>query len=148
MENYDESCVRPGKSIDVLALEFAAIHHAGQFDEDNKPVICHPITVAGLVEGGEKERAAAYLHDVLEDTDASEAEMRKLFGDEITDAVVADTRQEGEDYFDYIERVKKNPIAVKVKLADLKHNLSRETDKTSKRYKTHEKAYADLVKLI
>ena len=137
-----------GKSIDTLALEFAAAHHVGKSDEaPYAPLISHPIAVAALVRG-ETERAAAYLHDVLEDTSATEAELRVLFGDEIADAVVADTRREGEDYWAYLKRVKKNPLTLKVKLADLRHNLERETDVSSERYAKHLRAYNELTEFL
>lgn len=147
LKHYDQF-EKESKSLDELAFEFASKYHAGQFNDDpHEPVICHPIAVAALVDG-EKEKAVAYLHDVLEDTEATEEELRALFGDEIADAVAADTRQPGEDYWEYLERVKQNPLALKVKLADLTHNLSRETDRSSKRYAKHLRAYEELKELI
>lgn len=126
------------KTLDILALEYAEKYfNLSGLD------IRHPKAVAALVQG-EKEKAVAYLHDVLEDTDASVAEMRAIFGDEITGAVTADTRAEGEDYWDYLERVKNNPLALKVKLADLNHNIARETDMSLPRYEKHLKAYEQL----
>lgn len=62
------------------------------------------------------------LHDVIEDTDVTEEELRKEFPDEIVNAIVVLTKRKGEDYFDYLRRVKENPLACEVKLADLEHN--------------------------
>lgn len=69
------------------------------------------------------DKCAAYLHDVLEDTDVTEEELGKEFGDVITDADVALTRRPGEKYFDFVRRAGENKIARVVKIADLTHNM-------------------------
>ncbi len=102
----------------------ASMAHRGQVDKMGTAYIEHPRAVASFLET-ETEKTAALLHDVLEDTYLREEDLRPVFGDEITDAVVALTRREGEDYFDYIRRVMKNALAVRVKLADLRHNTDR-----------------------
>ena len=71
----------------------------------------------------ETEVCAALLHDVVEDTDITLEELCKEFPDRITDAIRLLTHQDGEDYFDYIIRLKDNPVAKAVKLADLRHNM-------------------------
>ncbi|MDW0873148.1 hypothetical protein P2J40_14070, partial [Mannheimia haemolytica] len=58
-----------------------------------------------------------------EDTQCSINDIRHIFGDVIADAVEAITKKQGESYFCYLDRVKSNPIAKVVKLADLTHNL-------------------------
>lgn len=122
----------------------AYMAHRGQVDKIGADYICHPRMVASFVEG-EKAKAVALLHDVLEDTYLTEGDLRPVFGDEITDAVLILTRDEQEDYFDYIRRVKKHPLAKQVKLADLRHNTDRSRilnpgEKDFARWKKYEKA--------
>jgi (p)ppGpp synthase/HD superfamily hydrolase len=75
-------------------------------------------------------RLVGILHDVLEDTTASLQDIYNLFefGDdrianEVLGAVDAMTRRKDENYLDFILRVKANPIALEVKLADLEDNM-------------------------
>ncbi len=105
-----------------LAMKVAEKAHAGQVDKGGKPYFGHPCAVAGMVDT-DKEKIVAYLHDVVEDTGIDLDTIEILFGNEIADAVACLTHWDGEDYFDYIWRVKENPISIKVKLADLKHNM-------------------------
>ena len=49
-------------------------------------------------------------------------QLEKAFPREIVEAVRLLTHAEDVEYFDYIRAIKQNPIAVKVKLADLAHN--------------------------
>lgn len=99
----------------------ASMAHRGQVDKMGTAYINHPRAVASFLDT-ETEKTVALLHDVLEDTFLKEQDLRPVFGEMITDAVVTLTRLSGEDYFVYIDRVKKNPLAVRVKLADLRHN--------------------------
>ena len=110
-----------GKMYDK-ALEIATAAHKNQKDKSGVDYIKHPVTVASFV-SGEEAKVVALLHDVLEDTDVTEAELRAIFGDTITDAVVTMTHKDGEPYMSYIERVALNPLSKEVKLADLKHNM-------------------------
>jgi (p)ppGpp synthase/HD superfamily hydrolase len=79
--------------ITTSALEYAASEHAGQRrDADNAPFILHPLEVAHLLHGRDYPDhviAAGVLHDVLEDTDATEADLAARFGPEVTDLVAA-----------------------------------------------------------
>jgi hypothetical protein len=70
---------------------------------------------------------AALLHDVVEDTDVTLADIRVAFGRDVADTVDALTRREGEDYQScYIYRVRANPLARIIKLkGDIPHNISR-----------------------
>lgn len=83
------------------------------------------LSVSVLSEKFMKCKYAALLHDIFEDTDTSEDEVRTLDGvdDEVIEAVKCLTRSKDETYMEYIERVSKNPIAKVVKLADLKDNM-------------------------
>lgn len=109
------------------ASSLAKDRHRGQKDKAGKDYFeAHVSKVAELVEqmfGGGSLVVIAYLHDLLEDTCTVEPELRELFPDEIVDAVVSLTRSSKESYPEYIQRVKHNPLAVKVKICDLMQNM-------------------------
>ena len=104
------------------AEAFASEMHSGQFDRGGVPYIEHPRFVASKVDG-ELEKAVAWLHDVVEDTEATVQDVRALFGDEVADAVELLTHKKGVPYLEYVRGIKKNEIARKVKMADLQHNM-------------------------
>jgi (p)ppGpp synthase/HD superfamily hydrolase len=115
-----------------IAHEIAKKAHAGQFDKAGIDYIKHPETVASFVETQE-QKAAAFLHDTLEDTEVTADDLRAAgIPDEVIEAVELLTHNKKQDYFEYLARVKENPIAKAVKFADLKHNsdLSRLKDIT------------------
>ena len=64
----------------------------------------------------------ALLHDVVEDTEVTLAELEREFPKEVTEAVALLTHDKQSDYFDYIAALKSHPLARKIKLADLAHN--------------------------
>ena len=131
-----------------MAYAFAAEAHRGQIDESGLPVIYHPMAVAKKCETT-REKIVALLHDVIEDTDVGEAEIREIFGDEVADAVSADTRADGEPYDEYLDRVAQNSLAMKVKIADLKHNIERgEKSENLERLEKHRRGLAKLEKLL
>ena len=105
------------------AIEIATEAHKEQKDRSGKPYIGH-ITRVSQAGRTLEERMAGILHDIVEDTDWT---LEKLAGEgippQVIDAVRCLTKQEGEDYDRFIERVKTNPIAVEVKLNDLRDNM-------------------------
>lgn len=103
------------------AMMTAYYAHHGQFDKDNIPYIFHPIHIAEQMED-EISCAAALLHDVVEDTDVTLDDLRRDFPEEVIRAVDLLTHREGVDYFDYVRALKADPVARKVKLADVAHN--------------------------
>lgn len=105
-----------------LALQIAKKAHSKQVDKAGKDYILHPMKVASYMDT-DTEKAVAYLHDVLEDTDVTEDELRKMFPNEIVDGVITLTHRKDESYFEYISRVSTSKLAKKVKIADLLHNL-------------------------
>ncbi len=112
------------KELYERAHAFAKRKHAGQLRKDGKPYITHPEAVAAVFDYS-AEKVVAILHDVLEDTDATEAEIRDLgCTDEMLEALRLLTHKEGVPYMDYVKAAATNPIARAVKLADLHHNLS------------------------
>ena len=66
--------------------------------------------------------AAALLHDVVEDTEITFEDLTGEFPEEVVEALRYLTRDKSMNYFDYIRNIRKNPIAKKVKQADLLHN--------------------------
>lgn len=111
------------KELYKRARAFAAEKHAGQWRMDGQPYITHPETVADSFAYG-PVKVAAILHDVLEDTDATESQLCKLGCTEgILEALRLLPHQEGVPYMDYVKAAAANPIARAVKLADLRHNL-------------------------
>ena len=127
--------------------------HRWEMDKGGYPYIMHPMHLAEQM-NDEDSTVVALLHDVVEDSDTTfEDLVRYGFTETQIEAIRALTHKEGQDYMDYIrQQVKPNPIAKKVKLADLAHNLDYSrlgtlTDKDLKRmekYKTAMKILLDL----
>lgn len=110
-----------------LALDVARRAHAGQVDKLGSSYIFHPLRVAARAGfpyfDDESLIIGALLHDVIEDTEVTADDMRGLgFSEEVVDAVVAITKRRGESNDDYYLRVKDNPLAHAVKLADIADN--------------------------
>ncbi len=127
-----------------LAMNIAYKSHNGQLDKNGYPYIAHPLHLAEAM-SCENSTIVALLHDVVEDTDVTFDEIISFgFCDDVVRALKLLTHEKDVDYFEYIEKIKGNELATKVKIEDLKHNsdLSRLTiikDKDIKRaekYKT------------
>ena len=95
-------------------------------------------------------KTVALLHDVVEDSDWTLEDLRKEgLPEEVVQAVGILTKKRNENYEEYILRVKQNPLARQVKLADLQHNsdlsrLANVTDRDRKRVAKYQKAIAFL----
>ena len=103
------------------AMIIAYNAHQNQFDKANIPYIYHPIHIAEQM-NTELECIVALLHDVVEDTDITLNDLEKEFPQEVIDLLKILTHDKKIDYIEYIKKVKTNPIATKIKIADLKHN--------------------------
>ena len=103
------------------AMIIAYNAHQNQFDKANIPYIYHPIHIAEQMDT-ELECIVALLHDVVEDTDITLNDLEKEFPREVIDLLKILTHDKKIDYIEYIKKVKTNPIATKIKIADLKHN--------------------------
>lgn len=104
------------------AYALAKKAHLGQKDKGGNDYIEHPKAVASMMDT-DIEKAVAYLHDVVEDTKISFDDLKEYgFPNQIIEAVKALTKQKNESYDVYIDRVIRDSIAKKVKLADMKHN--------------------------
>lgn len=106
------------------AISLAATYHVGQVDKNGQAYILHPLRVMlnpSLTT--DQERIVAVLHDVLEDTTCSVGNLHE-FGREIVKALIAITHLKNEPQRDYLSRVKADPLALKVKFADIQDNLT------------------------
>ena len=127
------------------AYKIAKKAHLGQVDKAGEDYIKHPEKVASFVKTDE-EKAVAYLHDVIEDTELTLEDLNKYdFSKEVLEAVDIITKKRGEDYQSYLNSVKKNKLARAVKLAELRHNsdltrLIKVTEKDIKRKEKYQKA--------
>ena len=96
--------------------------HKEQYDKGNYPYVFHPYHVAEQM-NTEEEIIVALLHDVVEDTNITIEDLSKDgFNSNIIEALKLLTKKI-DNYEEYISKISTNPLAKKVKLADLKHNL-------------------------
>lgn len=106
-----------------LALKIAYVAHKGQVDKGGLEYINHPLTVASLVKTNE-EKIVAILHDIIEDTKTTIEELKLYnFSDDIINAIDCLTKKQNQSYEEYKEKIKTNKLAIKVKIADLIHNM-------------------------
>ncbi len=105
-----------------IARSIATQAHRGQIDKGGNDYILHPQFVASQV-NSDAEKAVAWLHDVIEDTDITLEDLERVFPPCITTAVNVITKRKGDDYGEYLRRVASNRIAYSVKLADMKNNM-------------------------
>lgn len=104
------------------AMELAYRAHHGQFDKNGVPYVFHPFHLAEQMDT-EETVTAALLHDVVEDTDYTLEDLRAMgFPDPVLEALSLLTHDPSVPYMEYVKRLKNNPIARAVKLADLTHN--------------------------
>ena len=115
----------PDVKIIQKAYNYALEKHGTQLRKSGEPYIIHPTNVAyTIAELGLDEQTicAALLHDVVEDTNVTFDELEKNFSPEVIEGLKLLTHDKNVDYLEYIRKIKNNPIARKVKLADLYHN--------------------------
>lgn len=106
------------------AVAIACLAHIDQADKGGNPYIEHVARVAGSFHC-DVLKSVAYLHDVIEDTDVTAEDLMEWsITPNIVDAVIALTKTKNEPRKEYIKRVKNNPLARFVKLADLQDNLN------------------------
>ena len=104
------------------ALDLCFKAHKDQLDKSGLPYVFHPFHLAEQMDG-EDAVCTALLHDVMEDSDYTEENLRNAgFSEEILEALKLLTHEEGVPYMEYIRKLSKNPLARAVKLADLRHN--------------------------
>ena len=132
------------------AVNIAFNAHKGQYDKGGYPYIMHPLHLAEEMET-EDEVITALLHDVLEDSDISLDFIKEQgFSEAVTEALLSLTRRKDEEYGEYIKRIKNTGgIALSVKKADLRHNMTSErldnfTEKDKERLKKYKASYKEL----
>lgn len=129
----------------IKAFLLCIIKHWKQKDKAGKRYIWHPIYVMLNVKGY-NEKIVALLHDVVEDTDITITDLITLkFDEAIVKAIDVLSKKKGQEYFKYLEDIKNNEIACKVKIEDLKHNsnlkrLSKVKQKDIERTQKYKKA--------
>ena len=104
------------------ALKLSFDSHKDQVDKSGAPYVFHPFHLAEQMQT-EDEVCVALLHDVLEDTDTTEDDLRNAgMPEAVVKALGLLTHNADEPYFDYVSRIAQDPLATAVKLADLRHN--------------------------
>lgn len=136
-------------SQEQIAKSIAEKAHEGQLDKAGKPYIGHPARVANQAKGDDA-KAAAWLHDVLEDTSVTEQDLRDAgISERVIGAVKALSHDDDADYFDYIRSLRSNALATEVKIADLTDNmdLSR-LDVVTPRDERRTKKYVEAMRIL
>lgn len=130
-----------------LAFEIARNAFKNKTDKGGKPYFDHLERVAIKFKDDEFLYPIAILHDLIEDCpEWNETSLRHLFPENIVSTIVVLTKQKGEDYFDYIDRINQSSWATKVKIQDLRDNmditrLKEITNKDYERLSKYLKAY-------
>lgn len=137
-----------------IAISIAAQAFETKEDKGDRPYILHCLWVMSRVDQSDDElMAIAVLHDVVEDTDYTFETLREHgFSDRVIKALDCLTHRENEPYGNYIRRVATNSDAIKVKMADLRHNsditrMKGLRDKDIKRIEKYHRAYSFLSQL-
>lgn len=98
--------------------------HAGQYDRGGNPYALHPLKVMHYLKSDDEElQCIALGHDVIEDTSVTYKDLRDAgISERVIAGIRALTKQPGQTYEEYKEGVFANPDAMRVKMADLRHN--------------------------
>jgi len=136
------------------AVEIAVAAHKGQVDKSGRPYILHVLQVM-MAGKTDEERIVGVLHDVVEDTDWTFEMLRQEgLAESLVEALKCVTKlSSDENYEAFTERVKQNPLAIRVKINDLRSNmdltrLSQVKEKDVERFNRYVKAYNELIELI
>jgi (p)ppGpp synthase/HD superfamily hydrolase len=131
------------------AIAMAADAHAGQTDKAGEPYILHILRIVLELRDRTAQTVAA-LHDIVEDTPLTFEDLEAAgFASEIVEAVRALTKRADEVHDVYLARVAANPIARRVKIADLEDNmrlqrLSRVSDADLTRFRKYHRSWKTL----
>lgn len=135
------------KTKKAIKLCFEA--HKDQVDKSGMPYVFHPFHVAEQMKD-EVTTIVALLHDVVEDTKYTLDDIAaRGFGQDVVDALALMTHDKDVPYLEYVAKLKNNPVARAVKLADLAHNsdptrLDVVDEKAEERFEKYKKAIAIL----
>ncbi len=129
------------------AQDFAAKVHDGQVDRAGVPYLFHVLRVSAAG-STPVEQVVGALHDVIEDTSYTHADLVGLFGQEVADAVQTLSRCSHETYSALIERCGATPLTRAVKINDLLDNIGRlqqlPADEAKRKFKRYFAALARL----
>ena len=132
-------------------LLIATNAHAGQFDKGGNPYILHPLKVMHYLKTDDEELMCIALgHDVIEDTAVTYRDLREAgISERVIEGIRSLTKQPGQTYEEYKESVFANPDAMRVKMADLRHNtdirrLKGIRDKDIERMVRYQKFYMEI----
>ena len=130
---------RPNDEIDDIdrAFEFAQKLHSGQYRVSEEPYIVHPIEVAKILAELKLDKntiIAAFLHDILEDTETKPEEIQELFGEDVLTLVQGVTKlgkyqfdstqdRQAENFRKMLLAMAKDVRVIFLKLADRLHNM-------------------------
>lgn len=131
------------------ALRLCFDAHKEQVDKAGAPYVFHPFHLAEQMRD-ELTTVCALLHDVVEDTDITLDDIAASgFPPEVIEALSLLTHDDSVEYMDYVRAIAENPIARRVKIADLKHNsdLSR-LDAADQNARERVKKYKRAIKLL
>ena len=130
------------------AMGVAYNAHINQFDKAGVPYIFHPIHLAEQMDT-ETECVVALLHDVVEDTDVTFEQLEKEFSSDIIKILKLLTHDKDTDYMEYVKIIKENPIAKKVKIADITHNADEtRLDKITEKDILRREKYKEALKIL
>jgi len=108
------------------AIAYAAVNHAGQVDRGGEPYLWHPLRVGMRLLPDVDAAILGILHDVVEDTSATLADVAMEFNADaefIADLDALTHRKGEETYAEYLGRIERRPRAKLVKIADISDNL-------------------------
>lgn len=139
------------KMIVLVTTEFD-----GVYDKGGVPYVLHCLKVMHYLKSDDDElQQIAVGHDLIEDRkNITYAMLREMgFSERVIDGIRCLTKMPGESPEEYLEKVKSNPDAIRVKLADLRHNsdirrLKGVTEKDIKRIEKYHKMYLELKELV
>lgn len=131
------------------ALRLCFDAHRDQMDKSGSPYVFHPFHLAEQMDT-EETTVVALLHDVVEDSDYTLEDLKEMgYPASIIDALRLMTHDPSVPYMEYVKAISTNPIASKVKMADLQHNsdLTR-LDKIDAKALARVEKYAAAIKLL
>ena len=130
-------------------ITLAAEAHRGQVDKGGQAYILHPLRIM-LRLNSDVDRVVGVLHDVVEDTHFTQEDLKSRgYTTDVLEALDCLTKRPAEEYEDFIQRIKPNPIARRVKLVDLEDNmdirrLPTMNEEDFRRLARYRKAWAEL----